>query len=406
MGEMAMHGSQGGGRRATHARLLGAAVLAMIAVLAFAPSAVAITGWTGPNKIANGSFWTAWVGVDGSGKLHIVATDDQGLLYRTNKSGHWKTVRLHNETRPFQDDVSAGVDRAGHVYIAWARGCGCNSGEHVAILYLTDRLGGPNHGWPAAPTTLVSGHWNAPALKLRGGKIHLVYVSDVGVIKYRTNASGSWVTTKVSSLGATILGMSLAVDTHGKAHVAWGTPGGAIEYAGNTGTLAHPSFSAHKVPGSGCTAQGACDSAASLVLDKHDHPHIAWDREIGTTTVNARTNTHPATDASTAVTGGEGIYYAIKRGVSWTPPSQRRILKQTGTPQLLLDGNGHAHIDVSGIVYLTNTTGSFIRTHIPVSDGPLNSTASMGLSPSGKARLIWEDDGFTGGDGLYLLKEQ
>jgi len=364
-------------------RLLGMVLASLAIVATGAPVSAAVPGWTGPAVIGTGSDFEVRLGVDGSGWLHLVTLDDDGLVYRTNEGGTWRTTRLWEEERPYQDDLDVRVDRGGNVYVAWARGCDCDDLYHVGIWYLTNAFGGPNDGWPATPTVLVNGDAEAPSLRLVDFRVHLAWVQG-DRIWYGTNATGAWTQAAVSPKGVYADDPSLAVAPAKTARVAYQSSG--IVYALNTGTSAAPSFRRE-------TIADACGSAAavdpSLALDSHRRPHIAW---ACTTPVGATAAPAPWTEWP------DGTYYALRTASGWTRAA--KLSRLGAWPQLLLDGNDRYHI-FDGQNVISDASGSSVATKVTPGGQIHLWTASLALTVEGKGRLVYD-----AGKNLKLMAER
>ena len=155
-------------------------------VLSVQPAA-AISGWSEPTAVMVGhELWQVAMGVDALGAIHLVGTDPDGLFYRTNATGSWSTVRLSDSQYLF----GAAFDAAGHTWVAFG-------GKGLSLL--TDAAGGPNQGWPATPVTWTVGHVGYVATAVLGGYVHIAYtVGNAAHLRYRSDASGSWVDTLVT----------------------------------------------------------------------------------------------------------------------------------------------------------------------------------------------------------------
>jgi hypothetical protein len=363
--------------------LLGIVLTSLVVVGTSAPVSAAVPGWTGPSVIATGSDFEVRLGVDGDGWLHLVTLDDDGLLYRTNEGGTWRTTRLWEEERSYQDDIDVRVDRGGNVYIAWARGCGCDDLHYVGIWYLTNAFGGPNDGWPSTPTVLVNGNASEPSLRLVDYKVHLAWVQGRR-IWYGTNATGTWTQAAVSPKGVGAWAPSLAVAPAKTARIAYESSG--IVYAVNTGTSAAPSFRRE-------TIADGCDSAAathpSLALDSRKRPHVAW---ACTTPIAAAAAPGPGAARP------DGTYYALRTASGW---SQAAKLSQLDAwPQLVLDGNGRYHI-FDGQNVISNASGSVVAQKVTPGGQVHLWTAWLALTVEGKGRLVYD-----AARNLKLMKEQ
>jgi hypothetical protein len=375
-----------------------AALLALAAALLVAAPATAVTGWSGPTRVLAEGLAFGTVGVDAAGFVHVVASDQNGLLYRTNKpSGTWHSVRIVSGEDINPSDVSVGVSSNGHVFVAWAPVLS-NGITNQNIYYITNANGGPNHGWPTTSTLLVTGNVGLPALKLLNGNIHLAYVKS-DLVHYMTNQSGSWVSVKVSSI-VTDGSVSLAVDASGMAHLAWGDLS-EIKYAVNVGSTSSPSFHVITIPGTGCrtfTGSIQCYDGPALALDNQGHPHVAFGRFTNPTT----------STAGSVQANGDGLYYAVFNGTSWTPKSKRKVLSGElfSGPWLVLNGHAKAHIltSLQNVVEVTNASGSFQKTTLVT--GQNYGPQSLALDSHGKPAVLLGRCCNTATQGLYLMQKQ
>lgn len=384
-------------------RLRGSLALAALATTVVTGTAGAATGWSGPTRIASGDFYSVETVVDGTGAIHAVSQRGSDLVYATNASGSWTQVTITDPVDRRDYMPSLAVDSAGKAHVAFARFCEpCYETE--GIFYITNKLGGPNAGWPTSATLLATGHLYDPSLQVRGGAIHLAYVGDDALPRYRNNASGSWVTKKVSTTRWAQAGVSLRVGSDGDARIAFSDFYGGIYYARNIGTDASPVFNVSKVPG---TAD--MDAAPSLDLDSTNRPHIAWQRLPDGVTCfapGAVTTGCGPLRAQAPATSGVGIYYATVVGSAWTPTSQRRISTRLSSPnvELAVTPTGKAHIAIEddyGVHHFTNKSGSFVRTLLTATGAGIG--VDIDLKPNGKPRVVFIRDPYqTANPGLYL----
>lgn len=376
------------------ARLVAILALVSLAVASAATPALAVPGWTGPISLGGGSLWTSRLGVDADGRLHIVALADDGLIYRTNTTGTWRTTQLAFVERPYQDELAMAVTPAGDVYIAWARGCDCDAGTTIGIELLTNAKGGPNQGWPILSRTIVTGKAYEPSLQVVGGKVHLAYRMG-GRIHYLTNAnpSATWRDTLVSPKGTFASRPSLAVNPTKGVRIAYAA-GGGIVLASNTGTHAAPAFTRERIP-------GAAGTSPSLALDAKRRPYVAWSLEaLGCAAPAGCIAADPGPTAET------GTFLVRKGSSGWVSvTSRRRVSAIPWGPQLRLDGNGAFHL-FDGIHVISNASGTVTRPEVVPSS--INDTASMALTAGGKARVIYLNDTDASGDtqALFLMKER
>ncbi|NIN36310.1 MAG: hypothetical protein GTO60_14950, partial [Gammaproteobacteria bacterium] len=114
------------------------------------------------------------------------------------------------------------------------------------------------------------------------GKIHISYYDEVGisgVLKYITNASGSWVETVVESIGNAGKFSSIAIDSSGKAHISYYYDSNFrdLYYATNditpgTGNCGGTDWECERVDGSGSDV----GTYTSIAMDSSDTIHISY----------------------------------------------------------------------------------------------------------------------------------
>lgn len=253
-------------RRATSAGLTGV-LLSVGSVMAWTDSRVEVP-WPGVDA--------GEIGVDATGRQHIVYESNCEIFYRTNASGGWATGRL----RATNDDVFCNV--LGDVYVspqgkvwftyyseswdagikwkfgtnysgAWVYKNAVAKGHHswamnrdvaivargttVHVVYTIGpkSFGGPDSSlWlrtykPSGVTTKrlasgLEGYSNTDVALDANGKLHLVYEFEDGPpgVAYATNRSGSWVRTVLEFReGHASYAPQLALDPNGKVHAAW-----------------------------------------------------------------------------------------------------------------------------------------------------------------------------------------
>lgn len=206
------------------------------------------------------------------------------------------------------------------------------------------------------------------------GAIHLALRAK-GDLWYATNASGTWATTVVDVLDP--LWPSLAVDSAGKAHIAYHVssgPDSGLRYATNA---------------SGSWTQLTVDATAQQVLNTS----IATDPQRVIHIVYGQTRA-PSGGA------GRGLYYLANTGGTWVA----RQLLATGTSgqesSVAVDGQGKIHVAYydGRIMYGTNASGSFVAEPVTARvPGSLHTV--IALDGNGKAHIAYQDNGQE--DALY-----
>src|SRR5687767_1458283 len=146
--------------------------------------------------------------LDAAGAPHVVYGGDR-LFYAFRDGGGWHPEVA--DARPGVGDVSSlGLDAAGHAHIAY------RDVANNVLRYTTNASG----TWSSE---LVASGVEVPGVSVAvdgNGKVHVAYQdfrSDE--TRYATNASGSWVTTRLD--GPAGLSCSIALDANGRVHVSY-----------------------------------------------------------------------------------------------------------------------------------------------------------------------------------------
>ena len=187
---------------ATTRRLL--PLIGVIAALLLVPGAASA------DTSASRPMWPSIV-VDNDNKVHVAYdnADGNGIIYATNRSGSWVRRKLTNGNDSLPHLT---VDAQDRVRIIFTR---TFTDSPRAIYYVTNRTG----EWK---TKMLP--WKAPGSTIRtavspSGTIHVVFTTDAHAY-YVTNASGTWVRERLDAyFGNQAV---LAVDVNGKVHIAYG----------------------------------------------------------------------------------------------------------------------------------------------------------------------------------------
>ena len=169
--------------------------------------------WEHPQFCCKGT--NGALAVDSVGKSHMAFTSVGGVSYASDSSGAWtsSTTIYPNGTQ-------------GDSFVEPAIAVDATGRRHVLYVYLTETYtpglmytSAPSGGsWQATPTRLYSGVMGSPdAVVDSANKLHIAWL-DFGSspgIYYATNASGSWVRTRLSRSSADGA-PSIAVDSNGK----------------------------------------------------------------------------------------------------------------------------------------------------------------------------------------------
>jgi hypothetical protein len=181
--------------------------------------------------IDNGSYTagSTSIGIDSSNRVHISYykhvryPDDHRFLYTTNSSGSWVISTLESSTTDYVGYYSSlAVDKNDKLHI------GYGSSTSGPLKYATNASG----SWVISPITTATGTEISLALD-SAGKVHIAYG------QYATNASGSWAIQPIETQGGNYPYPSIAVDSNDRIHIShvyfsgYPTSFGALKYANN-----------------------------------------------------------------------------------------------------------------------------------------------------------------------------
>jgi hypothetical protein len=176
------------------------------------------------------------IALDAGGKVHVAhgagstAMDGeqyevvQELLYSTNKSGQWVTIAPASSVLGARGAVpSIAVASTGEVFIAHSTTSHWT--DTTATLYLTSQT---SNGWKTDPLAIAGQPEPGTASSLLvGANLHLYLAfrnPTTGLLRFATNASGSWNLTSIEDTGAgTNAFPSLVRAASGALHVTYKT---------------------------------------------------------------------------------------------------------------------------------------------------------------------------------------
>lgn len=349
--------------------------VALVTVGLTAPNASAVTGWTGPTRIFDGSYRQVSMAVDTAGKIHAAARGMDGIWYLTNRTGTWQKTRLTtNPLDGYDAWPSLALDSDNRVHMVFERQTclDCVPGGDPALRYLTDR-GRPAGSFPASSTFLAWG--NRPSLQMYQNKLFLAYATCLcypeqyeNPLYFMTNISGSWQTTDVSRWVGAGDTPSLRVGKDGHVQIAF-TDQGELYFA-NTGTsngvISYDFFFIDWVPGAYPNSV-----RPSLALDSTNAPRIAWTRK-GTST------------------SGGGTYYArwSNGDGDWLGG---RFTNTKWDVDLILDANNKPHIVVlppgAGVYYYRLVNGTLTRQTL--SSAATVTSAAVAIGGNGRPVVMY-----------------
>ena len=184
--------------------------------------------WADPARVATVAFDD--IAVDDQGVVHAVTVTDTGLVYTTNKGGHWTSSAV---THHADKDAAARPVYEGQPSISAADG--------LVVIAYDDRRGDPVGSGDCAPgpcwrhlgisvSIFRNGSWTAtkvaasgefPSVATRGRHAYLVF-EDAARERYASNESGSWRTQTLPRVSYSLNIPMIAVDSHDRPHIAIG----------------------------------------------------------------------------------------------------------------------------------------------------------------------------------------
>jgi hypothetical protein len=248
-------------------------------------------------------------GADHTGIAYQRAGGSAGIFYTTNATGGWVSGRATTGSDRYP---SLRFDAANKAHVAFARLAGSTG------VYVTDNTTG---SWSAPTLVATDRDPTLPSLAIDGsGHQGIAYTSNYSFapgLYYATNASGSWVKTRIST-DAWESASALQFDGSGHAHILFGrydpsAPG--LYYATNaTGSWVTTRVSS--VP----------SDVPSFVLDGSGKIRAAF---VG------------------VGSGGDSLWWATNATGSWTLQQLYGPGGAWGPPSLTLDIAGHPHMFAS-----------------------------------------------------------
>jgi hypothetical protein len=169
------------------------------------------------------------IAIDSNNKVHISYRKYGSLKYATNASGAWVTSTIALGGRC----TSIAIDSNNKVHIIYYS----TSTYSYYLKYATNASGSwvtSTIDWRTGSTYITGGSSSSIAID-SNNKVHISY-QDLPIetldLKYATDASGSWVTSTIDSVGSVGEYSSIAIDSNNKVHISYqdGT-NGDLKYA-------------------------------------------------------------------------------------------------------------------------------------------------------------------------------
>ncbi len=299
---------------------------------------------------------------------HVVPSS----VYQTNKyatraAGPWKIISVDDSS--LEVNASIAPESSGAVHFGYLDFSGLTHAVYASGAWTREVI--DPQAWCVASLVLDS-----------AARAHAAYRADSGtvdVLRYVSNASGSWVKDDVdtyASLGCTFRGVSAAVDdAGGVSHIAYAGdfPDYGLKYASN--------------PGGAWSVSNVDDGyirQVSLAVDGNGKVHIVYDDNVSR------------------------LRYASNRSGAWVVET----IESEGSPSypsLAVDPAGNAHVsyysnDVGELRYATNAAGGWRIIPVDaVGSVPLNGGAdtAIALDTLGKAHVSY----FSGGRLKYVTNK-
>jgi hypothetical protein len=314
------------------------------------------------------------IAMDGAGAAHVVATNEEGVIYLSNRSGSWTRQRI---TSPppggYDGNLSLGVDRDGSLTLALTRfgdwfcfGIGCVAQEPAGIYLMS----GDGRAW-SEPSAIAEGpNWES-SLAVDGGPAHIAFARQDNKggssIHYGTNAGGSWSVEQVA-VAAYEPHLELAPD--GTARLAFVEETGSAVYltaASGTGT-----FSVETLPG----------GSSTFALDAAGRPHVITGSSHFTHDGSSWTEPMAVFEPARLEYGdGEFDEVVVHAGA---------IDVRNGTVHVI---SSNDYSSGAGVWYANNATGPFMPVQLWaadgfVEDGPSGSSG-IAVDASGRAHAVF-----------------
>jgi hypothetical protein len=152
---------------------------------------------------------------DAKNNLHLVLNPSGIVTYMTNTTGVWTSKVIGNNGVIYGGAATCAiaVDTAGKAYV------GSYDYTNQVLKYTTNALG--SWATETVDSAVDVGLHTAIAVDA-GGKTHLSYYDVTnGDLRYATNATGSWVIQTVDRAGDVGRAVAIALDANGSAHISY-----------------------------------------------------------------------------------------------------------------------------------------------------------------------------------------
>jgi hypothetical protein len=318
------------------------------------------TGWTLITIDGQGSVLApdAALALDQSGNVHIgyydgtfIASNQQvdDLKYATNVSGFW-AVKLIDGNASAQQDVGIAMGPGDSVHISYSSVYSAN------LKYATTSSG----SWTTEDidSTVNTGSYSSIATDSLG-RAHVAY--GLGELRYVTNNSGTWQSEIVDNNGTVGYFSNIAIDSSDKVHISY--------FEWHNGDLRYATNVSGQWVVDTIDSMGQLGYGTSIAVDSSDKVHICYhDRSNGD--LKYATNTSGLWKIQVVDNAGD-----VGRGCS-----------------VALDGSGNVHISYvdetnHDLRYATNASGTWHG--LTIDNAWVDGETSLGVDVSGKAHISY-----------------
>jgi len=256
------------------------------------------SSWSSTDVVSTestGASFRPSLAVDSGGNVHVAWEDstdyagagtDSDIFYKNRTSSWSSTDVVSTESTGISKNPSLAVDSGGNVHVAWDDSTDyAGSGTDVDIFYKRYEVG---VGWSTTEvvSTESTGYSYRPSLAVDSGdNVHVAWRDSTDYAGAGTdydifykNRTSSWSSTDVVSTESTGTSwyLSLAVDSGGNVHVAWGD---STDYAGS-GTD-QDIFYKNRMSSWSSTDVVSTESTGgsgspSLAVNSSGNVHVAW----------------------------------------------------------------------------------------------------------------------------------
>jgi len=288
------------------------------------------TGTTAPWRLeaidAAEAVWPGALVIDAANGLHVSYRRSDGVAYATNTSGQWVGT-LIDDTAGAVGDSSIAMGPTGAFHVSYRHS---SSG---ALIHATNASG----SWVISKIDAI-GFGSSLAVD-SASRIHVTYrtsAASSSFLAYAVNVSGTWTRELVAGAAGSAIQTALAIDAADAAHIVYAVGSGmcAVRYATNaTGTWVDTVLTPNSQ-----------QCRAAITLDPSGHAHVVYMEQFD-------------------------LMYATNASGAWITMSVDK-LDWIGFPDvsIAMDLSGALHVSYqdhnADLKYATNRSGSWVRSYI------------------------------------------